>query len=61
MGPQEMMPEFFGKAFRYLAQRDAAGVGGNDGAGAAERLDFTPQQSFKVQFFGDGFDDPIGF
>jgi hypothetical protein len=40
-------------------QRDAAGVGGDDGVGFAELLHFAPETALDFQILGDGFDDPV--
>src|SRR5579859_366957 len=53
--------EFFGKAFGDEVDGKAAGVGGDDGAGFAERGDAREEIAFDFEIFGDDFDDPIGF
>ena len=48
-----------GKAFDDLGHRQAAGVGGNDGAGLANGFDLAQQAALDLQVFDDGLDDPI--
>ncbi len=43
VGAQEVLAEAYGKSFGDFMKRDAAGVGGDDGGGLAEELDFFPE------------------
>ena len=40
MCAKPMAPELFGEALRNLTDRQTAGIGGDDGAGFADGLDF---------------------
>jgi len=42
-----------------LGERDAAGVGGDDGVFFARRFDFAPEVALQVEVLDDGFDDPV--
>ena len=44
-----------------LADGEAGGVGGDDGAGAAMGGDAFEEAALDVEIFRYGFDDPIGF
>ena len=51
--------EVVGEAFDDFRHRQAAGVGGDDGAGLANRFDLAQQAALDLQVFDDGFDDPV--
>ena len=53
--------EVVGESFGDFADGQAAGVGGDDGAGLADGFDFAQQGAFEVEIFDDGFDDPVDF
>ena len=53
--------EVVGEAFGDLRDGQSAGVGGDDGAGLADGVDFLEEGAFKVEVFDDGFDDPVDF
>ena len=53
--------EIVGEAFGDLGHRQAAGVGGDDGAGLANGFDLAQQLALDLQVFDDGFDDPVDF
>ena len=40
---------------------DAGGVGGDEGAGAADGFEAGEQGALDVEIFGDGFEDPVSF
>jgi hypothetical protein len=56
---QKVLAEFGGKAFGDLRERNAAGVGGDDGAGGPMRNHAIVERAFDGEIFGDGFDDPV--
>ena len=53
--------KFGGELGGDLADGQAGGIGGDDGAGAAMGGDAIEQLALDFEIFGDGFDDPIGF
>ena len=53
--------KLFGQAFGDEMDREAAGVGGDDGAGLAELGDARKELALDFEIFRDDFDDPIGF
>ncbi len=53
--------EVVGESFGDFADGQAAGVGGDDGAGLADGFDFAQERPFEVEIFDDGFDDPVDF
>ncbi len=59
MGAEEMAAEFGFEAFGDLGEGDAAGIGGDDGAGRAQGGDAAPERAFDFEIFGDGFEDPL--
>src|SRR5271163_1883955 len=54
-----MLAEGGGESVGDFVQRNAAGIGRNDGVRLAERFDLVPQATLDFQIFGDGFDDPV--
>ena len=56
---EKMLAEFGRIAFGDLRQRNAAGVGGDDGAGRAMRDHPVVERALDGEVFGDGFDDPV--
>src|SRR5579883_526764 len=54
-----MAPESGGESFRDLPQRDAAGVGGDDRVGLAQRLHFFKKRALDLQVFDHGFQNPV--
>ena len=59
VGAEEVGAEFVGETFGDERERDAAGIGGDDGTGATDLGDAGPEGAFDVEFFGDGFNDPV--
>ena len=47
------------KPSAIFADGQAAGVGGDDGAGLADGFDFLQQRALDVEILDDGFDDPV--
>ena len=58
---EEVAAELGRESFGDFGERDAAGVGGDDGVGAARGFDFAPEVALGVEVFDDGFDDPVAF
>ncbi len=58
---QEAAPEFMREALRDLMERNAAGIGGEDGILQRKGLHLLPQRAFDVQILRDGFENPIAF
>src|ERR1019366_6154785 len=52
-------PEVGGKSLGDFCHRKPAGVGGNDGAGLADRFYFLQQRAFDVEVLDDGLDNPV--
>ena len=61
VGAEPGAAEIVGEAFGNFADGQAAGVGGDDGAGLADGFDFAQQGALEVEIFDDGFDDPVDF
>ena len=61
VGAEPVAPEIFREAFDNFCYRQAAGVGGDDGAGFANGFDLAQQGALDLHVFDDGFDDPIDF
>ena len=51
--------EVVGESFGDFADGQAAGVGGDDGAGLADGFDLLQQRALDVEVLDDGFDDPV--
>ena len=58
--PAQCALEVGGSVFGNLANRQAGGVGGDDGAGAAVGGHAFEQALLDLEIFGDDFDDPVG-
>ena len=61
VGAEPGAAEIVGEAFGNFADRQAAGVGGDDGAALADGFDFAQQGTLQVEVLDDGFDDPVDF
>jgi len=61
VGAEPGATEIVGEAFGNFPYGQAAGVGGNDGAGLANSFHFTEKRALQVEIFDDGFDDPVDF
>ena len=59
MRAQEMLAELRGETFGDGGQRNAAGVGGEDGARLAVLQHSLDQGALDFEVLGDGFDDPV--
>ena len=51
--------KFVGESFRDLADREPAGVSGDDRAGPPDGFHFFEQTPFDIEVFNNGLDDPI--
>ena len=60
VGAQEVLEEVLGAALADEAQRDARGVGADDGVGLAHLLDAGHELLLGLQFLDNGLDDPVG-
>ncbi len=61
VGAQPVAAEVFRAPFGDLAEEEAAGVRGDDGARAADGFHALEQRPLDVQALGHRFDDPVGF
>ncbi len=58
---QEMAAEVGRESRGDFGQRDAAGIGGKDGAGFTRGIHLAPEHALGVQVFDDSFDNPVAF
>ncbi|VTR68538.1 hypothetical protein DESC_710035 [Desulfosarcina cetonica] len=61
MGAEEILLERRTPALAHLLQRNAGGIGGDDGTGLADRFDAFEQVLLDLQVFDDHLDDPVAF
>ncbi len=59
VGAEKVMAELGIEAVGDLGERNAAGVGGEDGAGGAEGGDALPEGALDFEILGDGLNDPF--
>ena len=59
VGAQKMLPELAVETLGDLRQWNAAGVGGDNRAGRAQRRHAAPEGTLDLQILGHGFDDPF--
>jgi len=61
VGAEPGAAEVVGEAFGDRGDGQAAGVGGDDGAGLANGFDLAQKFALEVEVFDDSFDDPVDF
>ena len=59
MRAEKVRAEIGREAFGDFGERDAAGVGGEDGAGFSHSVNFAPQRPLGIQVFDDRLNDPV--
>src|SRR5262245_50662064 len=61
MSAEKIAAKLRRKALGYTRERNAAGVGGEDGVGAPMDVDVLPQRALDIKVLGDSLDYPIAF